>query len=404
MNYTVLKFSFFIIIAFSLYGIDLDEAIRKTLLGNLKIKGEEYRLLADEQQNNQAISAFFPTVSATFSHDLKNSDWSKNSKSITLTQPLFASGANIIAYKKAKKLSLISKTKFLQLKQEMLIDAVKAYSDVLEKEKANKLHEHNIYAVEQRLEAEEERLKVGELTKVDVEKVRYNLSVAKSDKIKSEGELGNAYAHYLRIVGEPAKNLHEPKKHPEPPKSLQDAINLAMKHSVQLRSAKLLHEIAEYSLQEASAQLLPSVSANISWAEDEAGKERHSAMILASIPLFQKGAEYLKIKQAQYLLAQSKENYYEIEKSVEEQVTIAWNTLITSKSFLKSSNKEVESRQILLDSQKEAHKVHLSTTLDVLDEENKLLKAKKQSFTAKMQYLLAAYNLAILTNDIDKMF
>ncbi|MBQ4874615.1 MAG: TolC family protein [Rickettsiaceae bacterium H1] len=394
---------FLLVLPFSVNAIELDQAIKDTIKNNLKIKSAKYKFLVEKEQYNQASSLFLPAISGSLSYTLGDTELSLASKNISISQQIFAFGGNLSAYKKAKKLTLAAEINFLQKKQQVIFEMVKAYTNVLEKKEAKKLHEHNVRTIEKQLDAARKRFELGETTKIDLEKSKSRLSSAISERIRAEGELNNAYANYVHIARDSPEELAEPKSLPKIPGSLKKAIELAFLNNLQINSAKLIKESAEYGLNEAKSKLLPSLSASLSIQQIQ-GSNAWNTMLTASIPLFQRGADYLKLTQAKYSLYQSRENYNETKLAVEEAITVAWNGLITTKSVLKSSQKEVRSMSIVVDSQKEAKKLNLSTIINVIDAENDLLKAKKQHLSAKIQYIVAIYNLMLLTSDVKMLF
>ena len=404
MKNIILKI-FIFILPFNINAITLDETIKKTIDNNLQIKSAKYKFLAEKEQYSNAISAFLPNISASLSHNLNSDDiFSIKKKGISFNQQIFNFGGNLSAYKKGKILALTSKIKFLQKKQQVILDAIKSYTSVLDKEEAKSLHKHNTHTIKNHLDFAKQRFKLGETTKIEVEKSKSRLSSAISEEIRVNGELNNAYANYVHIVGFYPEELHEPINNlPITPTSLNEAISLAFINNLQMKVAKLTYESAEHNLEEAKAKFLPSISVNLILNQTE-GINTQSAMLTTNIPLFQSGSGYFKLKQAKYSLEQSKENYYETKKAIEEIITIAWNNLITAKSVLESLKTEVESMSIVLESQKEAKKLNLKTVIDIIDAENDLLKTKKRNFTAKMQYIFEIYNIFLLTNDIEKLF
>lgn len=395
-------------IPISLNAMSINEAIEYTLTNNPKVKSAYYKSIAEKAQYSQSLSAFLPSINISLTNDLQRDTLSPLGKTLSINQPIFSFGSNIAGYYKAMKSVQVSEISFIKMKQEVILDIVKAYTSVVEQNTINQLREHNVFGMNKHLTAANKRFELGEITQTDLAKSRARLALAISAQIKSAGELSNSHANYIRIVGNKPDQLKEPQDNNsiKLPKSLQKAIELSNVHSLQIKSAQLMQEAARYSRQAAYAKLLPTVSASaaISNSSTSGGQNYNtSAMLTTTITLFRNGSDHLKAKQTQYEFEHSQQNYYEVVNTVKEFVTAAWNNLITTKSIIISSSQEVESASIVLESVKEEEKLNLSTLLDVIDAENDLLSAQVKHMSAKMKYIFALYNLAILTSDIGEL-
>ena len=389
-------------------AIQLDEAITYSMQNNPKVKAAEYDFLSKREQNGQVVSAFLPMVNASFAHNLQKDNLRPDTASLTVNQQVFNFGGDLASIYKANKAIAAAKAAFLFTKQQIALEVVKSYVGIIEKQELVKLYRHNIKMLERNLAASKQRYELGETTKTVLAKAESSVSKAQSEQIKVDGELNNAQANYLHVIGLEAEDLDEPTADSlHTAISLAAALELSYANNLQIISSSLMCESAKYASREALAKLFPAVSLGFTMTEQRLpnSTQYHASFGLnTSIALFRGSADYMKVRQANYTVEQYHYNHHEVMNAVKEAVTTAWNNFITMKAMLVSAEKEVDSLSIVLKSVKEEEKLNIKIDLDVIEANNGLLKAKVRYLGTKMQYIIALYNLMILTSDTEVLF
>ncbi len=390
------------------YTTDLQEAILHGLSHNPKIHAAQHDFSAKKLQNIQkSINGFIPTVSGSFVHNLKEDTIWPVRASISIDQQIFNFGSDIVAWYKGTAAAAALEAEFSIKKQQLILEVVKSYINVIEKQEKEKLYKDNVCMLEESLAAVKQRFEVGEVTKTILEKERAKLAIAKSGLIKATGDLNNARANYLHIVGLEAEDLLEPipDNIGDAPTSLAEAIDQSLVNNLQVQSSALMSESAHYEAIEASTRMLPSLSMGISLTQIKKDNVSHeydaSIGLTTNIALFRGSIDYIRVQQAHHTKSQYDYNHIETTNAVKEAVTSAWNNFITIKSMVESSAQEVESARVVVESVKEEERLSVKTPLDVVEVENELLKAKVGYIANKMQYIVNLYNLMLLTQGIE---
>ncbi|MGN7661014.1 MAG: TolC family protein [Anaplasma sp.] len=382
------------------YGTSLEEALTKTLRNNLAVKSHMYKSLAAKREVASAsIRGFLPRIAYDFvAYENNGSSPKQGISTVVLTQPVF-DGVAILSLDKAKHLHNVQDVSLALERQKVLLGAVKAYVGVLSAHEVNKLNENNVKVLEQHLLAAEKRFSVGEITKTELAQARARLSAAKSDAISAEGKLKIAKAGYARIVGEAPVDLRYPRQRPQIPESLCAAIEVAKTGNLSLALAKHMYLASKRDVAMAAARkLLPSL--NISALESFKGTDvvnaSHTLRVQLQFSILEHGIVILDIDRAHKAKQHMLYSMHETMREVEESIVLAWENLSMSQSVLRAARDSVKFTEIALEAIKQEAKLNLKTTLDVLDVEQELLKAKVSAVNAHSGLIVSQYNLLAL--------
>ena len=101
-----------------------------------------------------------------------------------------------------------------------------------------------------------------------------------------------------------------------------------------------------------------------------------SLTALVSVPLYQSGAEYSAVRRSKQIAGQRRLEYIEARRAIFEEVTRAWEALITARAKIVALEAQVRAAEIALEGVKQETMVGLRTTLDVLNAEQEVLAAR----------------------------
>ena len=96
------------------------------------------------------------------------------------------------------------------VEQNVLVDAVTAYMNVVRDQAIVRLNENNVNVLSRELRATLDRFNVGEVTRTDVAQARSRRSVAISSLELARANLKASRGEYQRIIGHPPGRLREP--------------------------------------------------------------------------------------------------------------------------------------------------------------------------------------------------
>ena len=194
-------------------GQYLKEILAHTYQFNPTIQAERNRLKSVDEEYAIAISGFRPTIIADGSHAINNTE-SKgptittgrktlNQQTIgaTISQPIFNGWKTISSVKSANKNIMAARESLRLVEQNVLLEAISAYYDVVKDQKILAVNENNVKVLEEQQKATQARFKVGQLTKTDVSQAESRLARGLSEKIRAEGRLKISRANFQRIIG-----------------------------------------------------------------------------------------------------------------------------------------------------------------------------------------------------------
>jgi outer membrane protein len=322
------------------------------------------------------------------------------SAALSVSQTLFDGGRTQSAVRQAESGVLAARANLGASEQTILQNAVIAYMDVLRDTAILALRKNNNAVLEEQLRYTRVRYQFGEVTAADVAQAEAALAHGHSDYYGAQAVLQMSAATYHQIMGVEPKRL-EPGLPVEKllPKSLKDAVSLAIVEHPMVVAA--LHQVdaAEHAVKVAESALSPTlaVGAQVSPQGDSfmgwTGTRQFSALATATlnVPLYQGGSEYASIRKAKEQLSQARLGADVQRDNVRRSVVFAYAQLQASKASIVSSLAEVTASEKSLADVREEAKVGQRTTLDILNAQQALLSARVNLVIAQHDRVVASF-------------
>lgn len=400
----------------------LNEALAAAYGSNPTLQAERAGLKATSENVRQAQAGWLPTVTlqgSIASQDFTGKDddpltpdvetsTSPLSGAAVVSLPVFRGGQTYYGTKAAKAQTRGAEANLRSVEQQVLFDAVTAYYDVLRDISVVELSHNNVQVLERQLQAAQDRFRVGEITRTDVAQAEARLSGSKSRLTRSEAALIASQSAYERVIGHSPVNMGAIEDLPEiaaMPKSEAEAIAIALQSNPVLSAAREREVASREGVKATRGGLLPQMSLQGSYSyTDErdyvqgvssgfAETETTSLTGQVTIPLYQGGAVYSRLRQAKQVNNQNRIQIAETERSVREGVINAWEGLRSTQATIVSSQQQVRANEIAFDGVQQEAQVGSRTTLDVLDAEQELLDARVTLVGARRNEMVAAYAL-----------
>ena len=394
----------------SLHAETLWGALAMAYSGNPTLLAARASLRALDEEVPRALSGWRPTVTFTGETGKARVDTesgffsSKDTRTpksyvLNLTQPLFRGGRTVEGARRAENLVLAGRERLRTTEQEVLQQAVAAYMDVLRGQAVVELDRGNERVLRRQLQATQDRFEVGELTRTDIAQSEARLSRATSERVRAEGELIASRANYKRVIGVAPGVLEPAPPLSDLPATEEQALAVAEAESPDLLAPRFEEQAARHAVRATAGNLLPTLSLNgeLSRLEDASTRDSVSerARIIArvTVPLYQSGAEWSQVRQARQTLSQRRLQVDESRRAVTEQVTRAWEALLTARARIRSDKDQVRANQIALEGVREEASVGARTILDVLDAEQELLDARVSLVRTERDEYVAGFEL-----------
>jgi TolC family type I secretion outer membrane protein len=281
----------------------------------------------------------------------------------------------------------------------VLLAAVTSYADLIQNISIADARRNNVRVLIQQLDATRERFRVGELTITDVSQAEARLEGARADLVQAEAQVRISEAAFQRTIGQKPGRLGEMPLIGGLPVSEEEAISLAMDMGPRAVTAQYRISAASYSVNTAVGDLLPQVNlvGVIQQQFDlQVPTDRYytyGVRLQATVPIYQNGSEWSRIRQAKELVAQRRNELDSARRTQAENVIRAWRQLDAARSRVTSFEAQVRANEVALNGVRQEALVGSRTTLDVLNAEQELLNSQVNLVQARRDTQVAYYGV-----------
>lgn len=387
----------------------LDEAFVSAYATNPDIKTAIAKLESATEELPQAFSGWLPRISGSYSYGRADSRTANdhhrygtiNNKSLDINQQLFNGGETYFGSKKAKNAISAEYNSFQAAEQQVLLDTVTSYMNLVRDQAIMELSAENEKVLQKQLESTRTRFNLGEVTITDVAQAEARLALASADKTTSEGNVISSRAVFRKTVGELPGNLKVPKKPAGLPATLEEAKAAAIENNPGLKSALFREKAAQDDVSVGKSALLPDVSlrGTATRNSNDGGRfsapdtDKNTVMLNVSVPLYQSGAEYSRVRQAKRDAERRRYEALSTRDQVESDTISSWKNIETTRLSIQANREAVKAAQIALNGVRQEADMGTRTILDVLDAEQELFRTKISLVRAERDEIVAAYNL-----------
>jgi outer membrane protein len=392
----------------------LQDALAAAYNSNPQLQAERAALRGTDEDVASAKSGYRPSINsqANIEKNFFDVDGTTRSASATVQQPLFRGGRTRNSVAAAEYSVKIGREQLRGLENRVFLDTVSAYMDVVRAQSELELNDNQVKVLQRQLKATQDRFRVGDGTRTDVAQAEARVARAVSGRTAAQGGLTTSREAYRRVVGQLPGTLKRPATLPGLPKTVDDAVEVAVETSPQAQSARYLEKIASKQVAIAKGAVLPSASADVgvnyrdqpltSFGFDGRSTVTSGSVGASlSVPFFQGGAEYAAVRKAQQLRSQRMIEIATAERAVVEQVRSAWAQYESSTSSILSSEAAVKANEIALEGVKMEQTVGSRTVLDVLDAEQELLNSRVELVRNQRNETVAAHGVLAATGQLD---
>jgi outer membrane protein len=391
-------------------GQTLNQALVAAYTNNPGLLAARSNLQSKDEAVPQALANWRPNVSMTAdiarSHTHLNTRTanrdqmqSPRNMSLDVTQSLFRGFRTTAGVTKAELGVNSTRATLIGKEQDILLSAVTAFMSVVQDQAKLNLKNSNELVLKRQLEATQDRFRVGEITRTDVSQAEARVAGAAADRIQFEGNLNNSRANYLKVIGEKPGKLAAPSALSVAIEDLESAIKAAVANHPDIISQRYLEQSARVNIKSVRGELLPTVNLagklSRGWeaSSNDDQKTTGQVKLSLSIPLYQKGSVYSRLRAAKQDARESLQKLEETRRSVSEAAAKAWVSLETAKARIKSYSAQIKAAEIALEGVQREAAVGSRTVLDVLDAEQELLDAKISLVGANRDKVVASFQL-----------
>jgi outer membrane protein len=392
------------------------DALKKAYFNNPDINQQRAAVRASDENVPKANAGYLPSVNATADAGLQDFDFQATGLGsgvagtyytkprgfgVTATQNLWNGNRTINGVRQAESGVMAAREQLRFTEQNVLLDGVTHYMDVLRDTAILSLDRNNVDVLTEQLRQTNDRFTVGEVTRTDVAQAQASLAGAQATALTAQSNLQTSIANYRQTIGEEPKNLSPVMPLSKPlPRSLAEGISTAYVEHPAITAALHGVDVASLNVKISEGALYPSLGLTgiVSQRYDISnvpGTRGVTASIVGqlTIPLYEGGAVYAGTRQAKEQLGQQELQVDLQRNRVRANVVSAWGATQASTGVIKSSKAQVAAAEVALAGVREEAKVGQRTTLDVLNAQQTLLNARVQLVTAEHDQVVNTYAL-----------
>jgi outer membrane protein len=383
----------------------LDEALLAAYLGNPDLEAERARLRSTDELVPQALAGWRPRVFLDGAYqvlrgetDSADIDANTTTGALSLRQNLYAGGGTQAQVSRAENLVKAGRAQLVATEQSVLLQAVQAYTNAWRDRSVLELAISNERVLQRQLQQTEDQFEVGEVARTDLAQAEARLSRGRAEVERAKADLAASDATFEQVIGRKPSALVEPTQLTGVPESLAVAQRIAEANpSVVAATYQLFASRDDVDV--AFADLLPSldVLGRLSYDDEPRNgvdyQRAASIGVALSIPLYQGGAEYSRVRQNRETAQQRRDVLESANRSVQAAVTTTWEQLLAAAAAVVALRDEVRANGVAFEGVNQEQQVGLRTVIDVLDAQQDLFESQVNLVRAQAIEVLASYAL-----------
>jgi outer membrane protein len=378
----------------------IDENVPQALAGyrpkvNITVQGGEQSLSITSKApaSSSSAASVYSTTSGY------NSPFSVG---LTMTQTLFNGFQTANRTRQAEAQVLSARATLANTVQNVLLNAVTAYMNLLRDSAILDLQKSNVEVLQEQLRQTRDRFHVGEVTRTDVAQAESSLASGRSQVLTAQANFVASEGTYRQVIGiNPGKLAPGMPVDRFSPKTLPGAVALGVGTNPSVAAAQYNVDVALRQVKIAEGALLPNLSVQGSVQQNWLGvgtfstMESYNASLLGTltVPIYQGGAEYSLIRQAKETLGQQRLNLDVTRDQVRQNVVQAWGQLQAAKANIEATQAQVQAAEIALNGVRDEARVGQRTTFDVLTAQQTLVNARVAVVMAQHDRVVASFAL-----------
>ncbi|MCG7492938.1 TolC family outer membrane protein [Thalassobius sp. Cn5-15] len=327
---------------------------------------------------------------------------------LSVTQLLWDGGSSRKQIEVAKQTVLATRQALVSVEQNVLLQAVDAYTQVRTSNETLALRRNNVRVITEELRAAKDRFEVGEVTRTDVAQAEARLAQARAALAQAQGDLASAEEFFIAAVGRKPGRLATPTQAPVSAKTPAEAKAVAQRNHPDVLASQLRVAAADLGVEIARAATKPTVSLTGRYGSTQTRDSDNfnrggSVTLEASGPIYAGGRIASVVRQASQQRDSARAQLHLATLAVSQNAGTAYANLQVARAAREAGQRQVRFAQIAFDGVREEASLGARTTLNVLNAEQELLNAKANLINAVANEYLASYallaNMGLLTAD-----
>ncbi len=372
----------------------------------------------------QSIAQMLPTLSlsakstrerinnrkATFQSSGVQNYWDQGF-TINFSQPVFH-WDHWIELTQASNRIAEAEAKYQAELQNLLVKTTEAYFNVLSAQDNLKFTLAEQKAIARQLDQAKQRFDVGLIAITDVYEAQAGFDQARANQIEAENVLDDNKELLKEIIGKNDVDLailsHPINFSPPQPNNISEWTAIAKTNNFNIIAALNQAEVSRKEISIQQSGHLPTLDILANYNVQDVNStfglrgDTQSFGLQLNVPLFQGGAVSSRSKQAQFDYRIAKENLLRTKRTVKRELRNAFRDVISSLSRVHALKATVISAESALEATAAGFEVGTRTMVDVLAEQTKLYRAKRDLSRTRYDYLINGIKLKQAASSLTK--
>lgn len=325
-------------------------------------------------------------------------DYNPTQIGVEFQQNIFQGFGTIAQIKAAKGMLASQQALLYATQQDVFLQAINAYINVLNNREILKLNKNNQHVLQEYYDMCVDRQSVGTLTKTDVAQASARLEMAKYRTADAQANYDNSIETFRRIYGavpDKFEDISLARTEKIFPKSADAAAEYALAHHPALNALAAQEAAARENIIVARKSMLPSIDVRATSMQVNdvpyLDKIRDSRVgVYLKMPLYDRGTAFANADKVRFTVDGIVQQTVNARRTVVENLNRAWNTYDAQTTAIVAANSARDAAQMALDGTREEQRRGRRTVLDVLNAQQELLNARV-SLSAATHAQTAAY-------------
>lgn len=378
----------------------LSEALAGAYTNNYRLKSARASQRATEEGVAQAVARRLPQISASASASETQTRVRAQETSLGLSgqMNIFDGGVRGQQVKAAKASAMASDQGLRIVEQQVLLETVTAYMNMIRDRQALRLAENNVVVIREHLNVARINRGVGTVNESEIRQAEARLAQAESNLALRQGNLEISREAYRLATGSYPERLISPPARPAIPESLEAAQSIAREHEPGINRAKEAVKAAEANRTASTRAFFPSVTLQASGSEatnEITGVKgtRESISLTAQVPIYQGGQLASARRQSSANLDAALSDLQYATMSSLQNVANNWSQLRVTSSSISSRRKQVEAAELAFKGIEEEYNSGVRRSTQLLDARQELLQARLDLLVAERDQQVLTYSL-----------
>jgi adhesin transport system outer membrane protein len=393
-------------------AVTLEETVSETIASNpdVLITGSERDSV--EQQMEQARSGFFPQADITIGSGWETSNnpttraagddtrnFNRDEATILIRQLLYDGNGTQSEFERQRARVNSHAYDTFSTAEVTGLKSIEVYLDVVKQQKLLQLARDNLdshQSIHDRIVKRGER---GVGSKADVQQALGRLALARTNLMSGQNRLQDAESSFVNVVGHAPKGLEEPTDRSNLlPKSLDEAIRIALDNHPRLKSADADIDAAREQHNAAQALFFPRVHLEIKGSDNDnldgiRGSNNDAEVMVRGRYSFTGGKDVARRNETVFELQQAREIRERTRRQVIESMELSWNAYRTAQQQLEYLKIHVDASEQALTAYRKQFNIGQRTLLDLLDQENEVFQANINYQNGVNELMFAGYRV-----------